>query len=164
MPAEKRKNRYLRAAGNIRVAARGAGKSAGGAERVSPQVHCLPKIATRPSPGTAATLHRPVGERGDLRLKGISSTVEVHPASEPVPIWLAALLASRCQATGNGEDHAVRWNCCSGRALYTNAAVYTVRIEPLGVTLKEGHTLAVGWAPGETTYSLEVFRQYDHCA
>lgn len=97
--------------------------------------------------------------------KGIASSVEMQSsASEPVPIWLAALLASRCQATGNGENHAVRWLCASGRAVYTNAGVHTERIEPLGVTLKEGHTLTVCWSPGETTYSLEVFRQYDHCA
>jgi hypothetical protein len=96
--------------------------------------------------------------------KSVSSAIEIERASEPVPIWLAVLLASPCEATGNGEGHAVRWNCASGRALYTNVGAYPERIEPLGVTLTEGHTLAVCWAPGETTYSLEVFRRYDHCA
>jgi hypothetical protein len=89
---------------------------------------------------------------------------EIQPVSEPAPIWFAALLASGCQATGNGRDHAVEWNCVSGRAIYTNAGTHTERIEPLGVTLMEGHTLAVGWASGETTYSLEVFRVFDQCA
>ncbi len=89
---------------------------------------------------------------------------ESPSAAETVPIWLAALLATHCQATGNGEDHVVRWNCFKGRALYTNARAHTVRIEPLGVTLQQGHTLAVGWAPGETAYSLEIFRQFDQCA
>jgi len=164
MPAEKRKDRYRRVAGNIHVAARGVVTKEGGVERVSTQFHCLPAPATKPSLPTAVTLRPTVGDQGDLVRKGISSSGEMQPASEAVPIWLAALLASPCQATGNGADHSVRWNCASGRALYTNAGAHTERIEPLGVTLKEGHTLAVCWSPGETTYSLEVFREYDHCA
>jgi hypothetical protein len=164
MPAEKRENKYRGVTGEIRVAARGAATRAGGAERVSPQIHRLPAPSARPSPRTDVPLHRPVGDRGDLARKGVSSSSEIQPVSELVPIWLAALLASRCQAAGNGENRAVRWNCASGRALYTNAGAHTERIEPLGVTLKEGHTLAVCWVPGETTYSLEVFCQYDHCA
>src|SRR5689334_7472172 len=62
---------------------------------------------------------------------------------EATPIWLAALIASRCQANADGRDHAVLWNHVSGRALYTNSGSATETIEPLGVTLQQGHTVAV---------------------
>ena len=84
--------------------------------------------------------------------------------SEPVPIWLAVLLASSCEARRNGENHAVHWAWVSGRALYTNAGRDTEHIEPLGVNLMGGHTVAVYWTPGETTYTVEVFRQKELCA
>lgn len=74
----------------------------------------------------------------------------------PVPIWLAALMATRCQAQGNGENHAVGWECASGRALYTNRGVGAERIEPLGVSLQQGETLEVYWLPGETAYTIQV--------
>ena len=53
--------------------------------------------------------------------------------SEPVPIWLAVLHATACKAKRNGENHTVRWEWVSGRALYTNAGRDAERIEPLGV-------------------------------
>jgi len=40
----------------------------------------------------------------------------------------------------------------------------TEMIEPLGVKLKGGHTIAVSWVPKETAYTIEVFRQFDCCA
>jgi hypothetical protein len=79
-----------------------------------------------------------------------------------MPIWLAALMASRCQVTVNGEDHVVRWDCIAGRALYTNQGAGVARIEPLGVQLQGGHTLAVYWRPGETDYTVEVYSQSNH--
>jgi hypothetical protein len=82
-----------------------------------------------------------------------------RPAGDPLPIWLAALLAARCQVKKNGEDHAVRWSCVSGRALYTNAGADAEWIQPLGVRLQGGHTLAVCWLPGETDYTVKVYRQ-----
>jgi hypothetical protein len=86
-------------------------------------------------------------------------------AREPMPIWLAALLATQCLATVNGQDHAVRWDCIAGRAIYTNQGAAAERIEPLGVHLQSGHTLAVYWRPGETNYTLEVYSQSNHyCA
>jgi hypothetical protein len=85
-------------------------------------------------------------------------------ATEPAPIWLAALIASRCQAIANGKDHTVRWNHVSGRAIYTNYRPETETIEPLGVSLEQGHTVAVSWIPGETAYTVEVYRQFDLCA
>jgi hypothetical protein len=82
-----------------------------------------------------------------------------------MPIWLAALMASPCQATVDGEDHAVSWDCIAGRALYTNHGTVAERIEPLGVQLQGGHTLAVYWQPGETSYTVEVYSQSNHfCA
>ena len=87
-----------------------------------------------------------------------------RPAGDPLPIWLAALAAARCLANRNGEDHAVRWSCVSGRALYTNAGADTELIQPLGVRLKGGQTLAVYWLPGQTAYTVEVYRQDEMCA
>lgn len=86
-----------------------------------------------------------------------------HP-SEPVPIWLAVLLATPCKAQRNGENHTVRWNWVSGRALYTNAGRDVEHIEPLGVSLLGGHTMAVYWMPGETAYTVEVYLQTELCA
>ena len=78
-------------------------------------------------------------------------------ACSPTPIWLAALTAAQCLATGNGQHHDVRWNCAAGRAVYTNAGAATETIHPLGVSLEGGQTLAVYWMPGETGYTMEVY-------
>ncbi|MBZ5582522.1 MAG: hypothetical protein LAQ30_10035 [Acidobacteriia bacterium] len=67
--------------------------------------------------------------------------------------------ATQCLATRNGEDHAVSWDCISGRAVYTNAGADTETIEPLGVSLRGGQTLAVYWMPGETGYTVEIYGQ-----
>jgi len=84
---------------------------------------------------------------------------------EPLPIWLAALMATSCQASVNGEDHAVSWDCIAGRAVYTNHGAKAERIEPLGVQLQGGHSVAVYWRPGETNYTVEVYSQSNHfCA
>jgi hypothetical protein len=69
------------------------------------------------------------------------------------------LVATCCLARGNGQDHAVRWNCVSGRAVYTNAGADAELIQPFGVRLQGGHTLAVSWEPGETAYTTEVYPQ-----
>ncbi len=79
--------------------------------------------------------------------------------AEAVPIWLAALFATSCEVQRNGENHAVRWDWISGRAVYTNAGREAEHIEPLGVSLLGGHTMAVYWMPGETAYTVEVYRQ-----
>ncbi|MBZ5623219.1 MAG: hypothetical protein LAQ69_31535 [Acidobacteriia bacterium] len=131
--------------------------------RGSTFVEFYPEPAVRPA-GMAAGLHQPLGHQGDIGRLRIVPAGEMQPASEPVPIWLAALLATRCQAIGKDEDHAVRWICVSGRALYTNAGAHTEWIDPLGVSLERGHTVAVYWAPGESAYRVEVCRQYNQCA
>jgi hypothetical protein len=87
-----------------------------------------------------------------------------EPAIEPTPIWLAALIATRCRAVANGEDHAVVWSQISGRAVYTNSGPDMEMIEPLGVSLQQGHTVTVFWVPGETAYTVEVYLQYELCA
>ena len=104
----------------------------------------------------AGFVRRSVGRGVELRYQ--------RPAGDPLPIWLAALAAARCQANGNGEDHAVRWSCVSGRALYTNAGADAELIQPLGVRLQGGQTLAVYWLPGQTAYTVEVYRQDEMCA
>ena len=63
-----------------------------------------------------------------------------------------------------GEIHAVRWEWVAGRALYTNVGRDTELIEPLGVSLMGGHTMAVYWMPGDTTYTVDVFRETELCA
>ena len=73
-----------------------------------------------------------------------------------MPIWLAALMASECRASGNGPGHHVDWDCESGRALYTNSGSACEEIKPLGVTLEGGHTVVISWDPGETGYTVEV--------
>jgi hypothetical protein len=99
--------------------------------------------------------------------------VEARPAvppglggvgAEALPIWFAALIASSCQARGNGQDHDVSWDCESGRALYRNDGAEAEFIHPFGVCLQGGHTLSVTWFPGETEYTFEVFRNLEHCA
>jgi hypothetical protein len=87
-----------------------------------------------------------------------------RPAGNPLPIWLAALAAARCQANGNGKDHTVGWSCVSGRAVYTNAGADAEWIQPLGVRLQGGQTLVVCWLPGETEYTVEVYGQDEMCA
>jgi hypothetical protein len=89
---------------------------------------------------------------------------EASRPGEPVPIWLAVLLATSCEAQRDGENHAVRWSCVSGRALYTNAGRDAEHIEPLGVRLLGGHTMAVYWMPGDTAYTVETYRQTGLCA
>jgi hypothetical protein len=73
-------------------------------------------------------------------------------------------MASSCKARGNGENHAIRWDCVSGRATYTNRGGDAERIEPLGISLMSGQTLSVYWMPGETAYTVEVHRQSEMCA
>lgn len=81
---------------------------------------------------------------------------------EPAPIWMAVLEATQCQAVADGGDHAVEWDLIAGRAIYTNRSTRTEEIQPLGVQLKGGQSLSVTWMPGETAYTLEVYRQRSH--
>ena len=97
----------------------------------------------------------PRGVPGPLR----TSLPEVSKPAGAVPIWFSALMASSCLANANGENHAIRWDCVSGRAEYTNRGGDAERIEALGISLPGGQTLAVSWMPGETAYTLEVFGQ-----
>ena len=125
---------------------------------------------------TTSTVASPNCDRADypadlsaMRLHSAAGPVrtplpEASRPCEPVPIWLAVLLAASCEAQRNGENHAVRWNWVSGRATYTNAGRDAEHIEPLGVSLLGGHTMAVYWMPGETAYTVEVYRQTELCA
>lgn len=81
-----------------------------------------------------------------------------------MPVWVSALIASQCLATSGGRDHEIRWKREGGRLLYTNTSMATEMIEPLGVRLQCGQTIAVSWVPRETSYTIEVFRQLDCCA
>jgi hypothetical protein len=78
--------------------------------------------------------------------------------SEPVPIWMAALLASGCEATGAAGPRRVDWRCVSGRAVYTNTGYETEVIHPFGVPVQHGETVVVSWRPNETSYTVELAR------
>jgi hypothetical protein len=93
-------------------------------------------------------------------ITGSSRAAAAAPAAA-LPIWLAVLMATDCQARSDNEHHDVRWDCVAGRAVYTNSGVEPERIEPLGISLPVGQTLAVYWTPGETAYTLEVYPQVD---
>ena len=108
--------------------------------------------------GAGRPAHAPGGAQpGRLRL--VASRRSFRTRGEQLPVWLAALVASGCEASRNGTSRMVNWNCVSGRAVYTNYGAEAVLIQPLGVCLQGGHTLAVSWIPGETAYTLEVYGQ-----
>jgi hypothetical protein len=83
---------------------------------------------------------------------------EIQQPREARPIWLAALLAMPCHATSDTEHREVLWSCIAGRAVYTNSSTETEFIQPLGVKLQRGDTLAVFWTPGESAYTVEVYK------
>ena len=88
-------------------------------------------------------------------------TTHIYDATENreyTPIWFAALVANGCTAIDRSEGRAVNWRCSSGKALYTNSAREAEHIQPFGVSLRRGETLAVWWQPGETAYRVEVYR------
>jgi hypothetical protein len=151
MTADKQKNRLWRVTG-LDVATAESGAHVPYGDPLAPPLSAHGNVSLQSAAQS--------GELAGLR----AMAPEIQVPREPVPIWFAVLIASSCQASGSGEDHIVRWNCVSGRALYTNAGPDTEVIEPLGVSLKGGHTVAVSWTPGETTYTVEVFRTFDYCA
>jgi hypothetical protein len=63
-------------------------------------------------------------------------------------------------AVAEGRERVIRWEWVAGRAVYVNTGTDTEVIEPLGVSLQGGHTLAVCWLPGETAYSMETHRRH----
>jgi hypothetical protein len=71
---------------------------------------------------------------------------EAMSGSDSRPIWLAVLAAV----------HPLCWDWRSGRACYTNTGQTAIRIEPFGVQLQSGETIAVCWLRGDTAYSVEV--------
>jgi len=76
---------------------------------------------------------------------------------ERPPIWFAALAASNCRAACEGAGHDVIWHCISGRAVYTNSSTESETIQPLGIQLQGGYTVAVTWRAGETEYTVETY-------
>jgi hypothetical protein len=101
--------------------------------------------------------------KSEFELAGIRGlTPGVQQPNHGAPIWFSALIGAHCQALSNGEPHTVRWNCVSGRAHYTNFGPDPEVIQPLGIRLQGGHTLAVSWNPGETGYTMEIFRALDY--
>ena len=83
------------------------------------------------------------------------STLRVETASRPV--WMDALLNADCRAVSAGREQPISWEWKAGRAVYSNTSSETEVIHPLGVRLPNGHTIALHWAPAETTYTVETY-------
>ena len=115
-------------------------------------------------PASRVRARRPLGPAKRLAGMAASSSPAIQAPAEALPIWFSALTAAHCQAHTKCVDRAVLWNCVAGRALYTNEGTEMETIEPLGVRLQGGHTLAVSWQPGESAYRVEVLRPLDYVA
>jgi len=123
--------------------------------------------------GAASGGPRPVSRALTVASRGITGYAtsrlgrlqpESAPGRDGAPVWLAALMAVNCQARSNGLHHDVCWHAVAGRAVYTNFGSHPENIEPLGVNLSPGDTLAVYWSPGETAYTVEVYSDTEMCA
>ncbi len=151
-------DRLWRIGGSERATRLGGSGRGPGIGRASRCLHSGSGGAASARSGEAGMMGtRQTAQRG--RRQAASSGAAQKPMYAPVPIWLAALSASRCLAVSDGQDHAVSWDCVSGRAVYTNAGENTETIQPLGISLQGGETLAVSWLPGETAYTIEVYGQ-----
>jgi hypothetical protein len=75
-----------------------------------------------------------------------------------LPIWLAALLARGCRAIEGSVARPVDWRWVANRAMYTNDRADVEVIEPFGIPLRCGETIAVTWLSGETAYTIELLR------
>ena len=89
--------------------------------------------------------------------------MHIHRSNSPskspeIPVWLAALIAADCKAISRFEAHGIHWSCAGGRAVYTNLGRMRESVQPFGLTLEPGDTLAVSWRPSETEYTLELCR------
>jgi hypothetical protein len=73
------------------------------------------------------------------------------------PVWLAALAGACCHAVSSKGARTICWEWLQGHAIYFNISKESERIQPLEVDLPSGHTIAVSWAPSETTYSVKTF-------
>jgi hypothetical protein len=78
-----------------------------------------------------------------------------HSTAEPLPIWMAALLASTCHALGHNGARNVEWKCVSGSATYTNTGDDVEILLPFGIPVRSGQTVMVTWQPGESGYTLQ---------
>jgi hypothetical protein len=87
-----------------------------------------------------------------------TSRAYVTTVAEPLPIWMAALLASACEARGDGITRDVQWECIDDRAIYTNDGEQTLILYPFGVPVRGGETLVVAWLPNETGYTVKLER------
>jgi hypothetical protein len=116
--------------------------------------------------GTEITSPHPgANQPGRLQKVDGHSRCRTHSAlSDPVPIWFAVLLASGCYTMVNGCSHSVPWEWLGDRAVYTNTGAYAEVIDPLGVRVESGCTVAVFWPVGETGYSVETYAHSRACA
>ena len=69
-----------------------------------------------------------------------------------------------CRERGFAFDAARSFGVYDGTLARAIVLMKYERIEPLGVNLLGGETLAVCWTPGETAYTLEVCNRTEKCA
>ena len=126
----------------------------------------VPMVRPFPSgvrPSEALSQHVALPGSSALSLPA-ASHLENKLSGKHAPVWLAALVAASCRAQCQGTYHEIRWRAVSGRAVYTNFGLCTERIEPLGVDLPAGDTVAVWWEHGDTAYAMEVYSDSEKCA
>lgn len=73
-------------------------------------------------------------------------------ATEPMPIWMAALLAS-------AAGRKVSWEWLGGRAVFRNRSARPELIEPLGLRVGRGESVVVTWLPGQSEYTIQLYRR-----
>jgi hypothetical protein len=77
--------------------------------------------------------------------------------AEPLPVWLAALMASGCEVRSSEGARQVDWRCISGRAVYTNRGAGAEVMLPFNLDVRQGETVTVAWLPGESGYTVELY-------
>jgi hypothetical protein len=78
---------------------------------------------------------------------------------DPLPIWMAALVASECKVHSPHGVREVDWHCLSDHALYTNRDFEPEILLPFGLAVAGGETVVVTWLPGDTGYTVRLERR-----
>ena len=72
------------------------------------------------------------------------------------PIWMAALLAARCDGLEPHASGPIPWECRQDAAQFTNRSAAPVYIPAFDLNLHAGETLTVSWRPGSTSFDVVV--------
>ncbi len=126
----------------------------------------VPMVRPFPSgvrPSEALTQHAALPGSSALSVPAVSH-LENMLSGKHAPVWLAALVAASCRAQSQGTYHEIRWRAVSRPRRLYQFRPCTERIEPLGVDLPAGDTVAVWWEHGDTAYAMEVYSDSEKCA